>query len=1215
LRRHAKASSAGSTEGSGNSRGLFRRAVVTRGASSEANGSGARSLRLLSLMALMIGLLVALSAPSQSLAFDQYQGFGQELPGTTLNGPTKAAVDAATGNVLVVNSVSDEIQVYGPGGASSPGLVSSFGATELSSPYGIAIDQNNGDVYISDADNNRIARYSTDDAVPPTYTLDATYTGPAQGANANAGQVGSFKSAIAIDPANGDLLVADDGNKYVERFDSSGAFVDAFDGSSAAGGPFQNLLDIVVGDDGVTYVLDSTGTFDPGPRVMSGVSRVERFDIAGVSLGAIQDNRLSGANSITFGDQTGSLFVADQGGGFGSILRVYRDGVQYQELAYGSRFFSQGEFEAIGLAVDEGSPAASGRVYGVLEKSGKFAPYGPGIELFELKQLPDVSIDLPSAIEPRSAHLSGSFDPIHGTASSTFEYSDADGSWAQVPTINGTATSPSIGHPEADLTGLNPNTTYRVRLVVTNDDGPNTSDVRTFITSAEKPEVGGASATELAPTSAVLHATVSPLGSPTTFHFEYGTTTSYSLRAPAASERAAGEGQNAYTTTQFIDGLQPETTYHFRIVAQNAAGISVGADHTFTTLAADNGRRRAYELVSLAEKGGANVKRELGMQASADGNAFAFVSSSNLGPSESGPFYPRYVAHRTATDWETRATDPPQLSGIPTLKLTAGISDDGTKAVVLSQKALAPGAIEGGSNVYLLDVRSGTYTTMASTPTVSLFVDETYTFTNVFVQGTSNFDHVLLLAKGASLLPGVPNGALYDFTGGQLHIVSLAPDDSPLTAREVLTRDHDRVVVSPDGSRIVFSEEQSTHPNPVVYLRSDGVTRALSESRRSSDAGTLQKGIYVGGDRNLDQLYLASRDLTDDSEPGIWTLYRYTVASDSLERLTKVSDDPIANDFGYQQVSSDGGSAFFISAAVLNAEAAAAVSADPSRANFVYVWHQGALLLVAALDRSRESGSGALYSYWASPNGRYFAFSSLTNLTGYEATNTAACSDSVLGQSGQCREIYRYDTETKDLICVSCRSDGKPPTGAYIGPDRSDVGTHSFIRAVDNAGEVFFHTPDPLVQQDVNSTIDVYEYDGDGLRLLSSGRGTDSRLGEVSADGSDVFFTTKDRLVGIDKDAATDVYDARDGGGLASQNPPPPREECIRDDCKAAPNGGPELPFGGSEGLSGPENVTGAPKKRCGKGRHARKVKGKQRCVKQTKTKKNRTNDNRRQGR
>ena len=63
MRRHAKASSAGSTDGTGNSRGLFRRAVATRGAFSEVEGSGASSSRRAP-----IALLVAL-AMIAALAF------------------------------------------------------------------------------------------------------------------------------------------------------------------------------------------------------------------------------------------------------------------------------------------------------------------------------------------------------------------------------------------------------------------------------------------------------------------------------------------------------------------------------------------------------------------------------------------------------------------------------------------------------------------------------------------------------------------------------------------------------------------------------------------------------------------------------------------------------------------------------------------------------------------------------------------------------------------------------------------------------------------------------------------------------------------------------------------------------------------------------------------------------------------------------------------
>ena len=35
--------------------------------------------------------------------------------------------------------------------------------------------------------------------------------------------------------------------------------------------------------------------------------------------------------------------------------------------------------------------------------------------------------------------------------------------------------------------------------------------------------------------------------------------------------------------TAFLSGLAPATTYHFRVVAINAAGTTLGADRTFTT--------------------------------------------------------------------------------------------------------------------------------------------------------------------------------------------------------------------------------------------------------------------------------------------------------------------------------------------------------------------------------------------------------------------------------------------------------------------------------------------------------------------------------------------------------------------------------------------------------------------------------------------------------
>ncbi|HSS42400.1 MAG TPA: hypothetical protein VLK37_07590 [Solirubrobacterales bacterium] len=1166
-------------------------------AKSSLSNVGGRWLPQLGLAVLLVGLATGLFGASTASAFDKYVDAG-DVPGTELSAPTKAAVDDATGNLLVVDAGNSKVQVWSPGGTASTHLAD-FGAGELSSPYGIAIDQSNGDVYISDAGNNRIVRYTTDGAEPPTYTLDAGYAGPAPGSDATIGQIGNFASPLAIDPATRDLLVADTGNQYVSRFDADGSFVSSFDGATSQGGPFVGLLDVVVGG-GVTYVLDATGPYDPTGPLMTGISRVEQFDGAGDSLGALpNDYGMDKARDLAYGTASDSLFVAQQGigGPFPSVLHVYRNGTEYQTVKYAGVDYSS----AAGLAVDNGSPTASGRVYGILAPT----PQGVvnGIHVFDRQQLPDVTADPPSNIATTSAHLTGTADPIVGTATAQFEISADNGvNWTPVTTTNDTATAPAVGHPEADLTALTPFSTYQVRLTASNAYGSNTSAAQTFRTIASPPAVSGEQATDRGPTSATLRAKVTPFGLATTFHFEYGLTTAYGARVPTTSERAAGSGQAPLLVAQIVEGLQPATTYHFRVVAHNAAGDTVSADQTFTTtVTPPPGSGRAYELVSPANKGGANVKSQLGMQSSLDGTVLAYVGSTAFGGfPDGGTTYPRYVAHRGAGGWSNRATDPPQakiLQDVGPIHTTVGISEDGTKAVVLSARKLAPGAVEDAGNVYLLDVATGAYTTMATTPNVTWFEQEAYLRTTLFVQGTPNFDHVLLLAPDTSFLPGVPDGALYEFANGQLEVVSRDPANAVIQGSGVGNKDHERNVISTDGSRVIFSSTDA------VYIREGGTTRAMSVSERSADPpGTLRPAALIGADRKLDHVYFLAEDLTDASVPNRASLYRYDTNADpsgALTLLGVVSDVPGGGGVNYLQVSADGSSVYFASQAALTPDA-------PSTGVLkVYVWRNGGMEYIA------ELAEPTLEYWWASPNGRYLAFASGANITGYDATNPQ-CSNSRLGEVGACRQIYRYDADTKSILCASCPVDGRQPTAsAYIGETFADVGTHAFPRAVNNDGHVFFGSKEQLVEKDVNSVEDVYEFDGEQQHLISTGTGGPALLGEVSEDGRDVFFTTQDRLVAADTDNSTDVYDARVGGGIASQTEPRPSTDCSGEDCSGTAAVAPPMPLGGSEGTHGRGNSSAHHKKRrCGKGRHVRKVKGKQRCVKQHKA-----NNNRRQGR
>jgi hypothetical protein len=79
---------------------------------------------------------------------------------------------------------------------------------------------------------------------------------------------------------------------------------------------------------------------------------------------------------------------------------------------------------------------------------------------------------------------------------------------------------------------------------------------------------------------ATLNATVNAEGLETSYHFEYGTTTSYGNSVPA-SNVSVGSGLGNQLVHQTISGLQLETTYHYRVVAANSSGTTYGEDHTF----------------------------------------------------------------------------------------------------------------------------------------------------------------------------------------------------------------------------------------------------------------------------------------------------------------------------------------------------------------------------------------------------------------------------------------------------------------------------------------------------------------------------------------------------------------------------------------------------------------------------------------------------------
>lgn len=98
--------------------------------------------------------------------------------------------------------------------------------------------------------------------------------------------------------------------------------------------------------------------------------------------------------------------------------------------------------------------------------------------------------------------------------------------------------------------------------------------------AASSPTVRTGAHSSVRDTSAVLHGTVDPNGSATTYSFQWGLTAAYGLGSVAHS---AGRGTKAASVSASATGLIPGTVYHYRLVATNRAGLTVGADRTFKT--------------------------------------------------------------------------------------------------------------------------------------------------------------------------------------------------------------------------------------------------------------------------------------------------------------------------------------------------------------------------------------------------------------------------------------------------------------------------------------------------------------------------------------------------------------------------------------------------------------------------------------------------------
>jgi hypothetical protein len=724
--------------------------------------------------------------------------------------------------------------------------------------------------------------------------------------------------------------------------------------------------------------------------------------------------------------------------------------------------------------------------------------------------------------------------------------------------------------------------------------------------ASELPVISGVSATSVASEDATLNAEIEDHNEEATYRFEYGPadcTSSQCVSVPVPDGAVSASG-SPLAVSQQLHYLTPGATYHYRVVAINAAGEQASGDHTFHPFAlAGNFKlpdNRAWELVSPVDKNGGGVASVVTRtRAAANGNSVAYVSLAGFGDVEGMGTTAEYESVRDATPgtqgWSTHSIMPKLEPISANSFFTRGrsvyageFSSDLTNGVLNTYTNVSGDTnLEYVTNLYLRrDLETpgaGDYQTL----TICSICTKQLVFSQAprLVGASANYDHVAFeaWARLTTDAPSEPESCvnegqecaplLYEWENGVVRYVGVLPasEGGEAAPRSIGGRsgtgqpEIPNGSVSEDGSRVLFTVPSANYaPAGPLYMRIDhSSTARISASENEGEPDPNASAVFQAASSDLSKVFFTSgSQLTDTPGSG---LYLYDSTKPEGHHLTLIGP-------GTQDIlgaSNDGEYVYFITGALL----LPGQEAFPAGVeNGIYLWHAGTISLVGSLNSFDASygdgvgigldGGGARVT----PDGKHLLFTSQSGagLAGFQ------------GCEG-CAELYLYSADNGSLVCASCNPTGGRTTAEAsftMSTRQGGVGNVPHVNhpLSDDGRYVFFTTGERLVPEDHNgSVLDVYEFDSqtNEVHLISSGEGDQaSYFMEASANGHDVFFTTFDRLVGWDIDNANDLYDARVGGGF----PTPARPvECEGDAC-STPFATPSDTTPSSSTFSGPGN-------------------------------------------
>jgi DNA-binding beta-propeller fold protein YncE len=1001
------------------------------------------------------------------------------------------------------------------------------GAGELGlQPEGIAINQGSGDVYIADTQNNRVEQFSgvgsfirtwgfgVSDGVSEAFQI--CEAAPCFGGRGGGGG-GQFSEplGIAVDNSaglsHGDVYVEDRFNHRVDRFGPEGQFILAFGGevnknksnvcegeecqagkAGSGSGQFGALQHdaIAVGPTGTVYVGDT--------------ERVQEFSAGGALEGTIALPAGSGAVEALAVDSSGDIYVFSSElhgirkyDGTGAELGEARDpGAEGLAIAItvdaSDRLLVADPERTSHLFIYDAAGTKRASLFIGADVRGGIALNDSTQALYVLHQAPSrVRIQtLPppgpvileesesaSEVSATSATLNAKVNPEGPEETSChFEYGPSEAYGSQTPEEALVPGSEEPGFEDqpvsAPLSGLQPSTTYHFRVVCENVLKQKTLGPDQTFTTLPPVSIDSESSTKVTASSAKLLAELNPHGLATEYHFEYGTTAAYGQSAPIP-EGEAGEGTSDVSLGITIQGLQPNTTYHYRVVAHNALGTTQGADETFTTQGIESPTLpdgRGYEMVSPPAKHGVSLEGQTDeggvIEAAKEGGGLAYIATGPIDEDPEGNHsgtYSQLLAKREGAGvWSTEdiatAHDAPK-----------GFLPGHTSEYILFSSDLARGAVEPFGATPLSPLASnatpyireadGTYTPLVypgDVPVGTAFGEGNANPVE-FVTGTADMRHALL-KTAASLVQGFDNKgkpAIYEWSEGTISPVSILPSGAPSgeegEANAGVESGQVRGAISEDGDRVFFEVSGSSH----LYMRE----MTLKQTLRIDTAAPGVKEP-AGSSSAIFQLASSDGSRVLFTDPGKLTkdatarenrdLYECKVVMEAGKAACELSDLSVDEHQGQSAdvqgvtigASEDGRYVYFAAKGSLAPGApsgGACPQAGEGPCTNIYAadTQSGKKALVAVLAegdlhdwtaRETETNLGNLTAR-VSPDGRYLAFMSERPLTGYDNRDA---------QSGaRDEEVFIYhapeglEGKAGTLTCASCDSTGQRPEGVF----------------------------------------------------------------------------------------------------------------------------------------------------------------------------------------